>query len=203
MPLGQDVNGAKYGYVVKCGDDEIPCLKQQPADYPKDTAIKVLNIHQMLILKTYCKLAQQNIDMLYFATPYLREKHDGLFEPGIAHFIFPSENHQSVNGFSVYDWKLGEGATELFMNFVDEFKSNFTEAFNIPYIGVDIRTRSQLGSVLSSFILYKSSIIYLGAKIQDNDPRFDLLAKNGIKEVIHAPALPMEITKEQLKDAKP
>ncbi len=40
MPLGQDVNGAKYGYVVKCGDDEIPCLKQQPADYPKDTAIK-------------------------------------------------------------------------------------------------------------------------------------------------------------------
>ena len=203
MPLGQEVNGAKYGYVVKCGEDEIPCLKQQPADYPKETAIKILNIHQMLILKTYCKLAHQNLDMLYFATPYLRQKHDNLFEPGVAHFIFPSENHPSTNGLSVYDWKLGDGATELFINFVDEFKSNFTESFNIPYIGVDIRTRSQLGSILSSFMLYKTTIVYLGTNIQDNDPRFEMLAKNGIKEVVHAPALPMEITKEQLKEAKP
>ena len=89
------------------------------------------------------------------------------------------------------------------MNFVDEFKSNLTESFNIPYIGVDIRTRSQLGSILSSFMLYKTTIVYLGSNIQDNDPRFEMLAKNGIKEVVHAPALPMEITKEQLKEAKP
>lgn len=203
MPFGQVVNGAKYGYVVKCGDDEIPCLKQQPADFPKDTAIKLLNIHQMLILKTYSKLAQLHLDMLYFATPYFKQKHDGLFESGVVHFIFPSENYLSDNELSVYDSELGKGATDLFIHFADEFKSNFTESFNIPYIGVDIRTRSQLGSVLSGFMLYKSSVIYLGTNILSNDPRFDMLVKNGIKEVVHAPALPMEITKEQLKEAKP
>ena len=71
-----------------------------------------------------------------------------------------------------------------------EFNDIKGEKFPVRYIGVDVRTRSQLGSILSGFMLCEDTIIYHG------------LSRNGIKSVAHAPSLPMEITKEQLNESK-
>ena len=81
------------------------------------------------------------------------------------------------------------------------FNENFDDKFRLQYIGIDLRTRSQIGSLVSGFMLFKDSIIYLGT-LHEDDPRFGVLAKNGVKSVIHAPSSPMEITPDQLVEAK-
>ena len=201
MPFKKDFNGAKYGFVVKCDGKEIPCIKQQPIDYNQETALKLISLHNYLILETYCRLSRQNLDMVYYAVPYLKQKGDDSYESGVAHFIFPGDIDCQGDSSLAFD-DLGEGATFLLKAFMNEFNNIKGEKYPIPYIGLDVRTRSQLGSILSGFMLCKDTIIYHGAKVQEEDPRFGILVRNGIKSVVHAPSLPMEITNEQLNESK-
>lgn len=139
--------------------------------------------------------------MVYYATPYIKEKDNGGYESGIAHFIFPGTDSPKTEHFA-YDNAMGVGATGCFMAFMNMFKSITKDDVKIPYIGLDMRTRSQLGSFISGFMLYKDTFIFHGTQIGENDFRFDLLAKHGIKEVVFAPSMPMSITPEQLNEAK-
>ena len=201
FPLGQEFRGARYGFVVRCGDEEIPCLKQQPADAPQEMANRLFSIHSCLILETYCKLRGREYDMVYYATPYIKDKGDGKFESGIAHFIFPGDCRPEAP-FKVYDGALGEGATGLFTAFVEIFRSHFDDSFSIPYIDIDVRTRSQLGSLSSGFMLLGDRIVFHGSQVREDDVRFEILARRGITEVVHTPSVPMTISPEQLKEAK-
>lgn len=204
----ESFNGSDYGFVVRCGVEEIPCLKQQPVDMDKETAMRVLNLHANLIVDTMCQLSKENPDCIYYATPYFKDKGNGKFESGIAHYIFPGENVDSEvdlgMGRSVapYDNALGKGATKLSMKFIQMFNAHFNDKFRIPYIGLDIRTRSQLGSLVSGFMLVGDKIIFHGAKADERDPRFATLARHGFKTIYHAPSAPMTISEEQLKEAK-
>lgn len=199
--FGEDYNGARYGFVVRCGDKEIPCLKQQPVDGSKEFAYRLFSIHSLLILETYCQLMEKGYDSIYYATPYMKEKSDGQLESGIAHFIFPGKD-QPEAPYKIYDGALGAGATGLFTKFIELYRSNFDDSFRIPYIGVDVRTRSQLGSIQSGFMLCENTIIFQGSQLREDDVRFEILAKHGIKEVVHAPSHPMTISPDQLKEAK-
>jgi hypothetical protein len=106
-------------------------------------------------------------------------------------------------GNDAYESIFGEGATDLFMIFAKAYKGiNKTNGLNLQYIGLDIRTRAQLGSLISGFMVYKGNFIYNGIQIQNGDPRFELLANRGIFEVIHMPSAPMEIRQDQLAFAK-
>ena len=200
-PFGKEFQGSRYGFVVRCGEKEIPCLKQQTVDTSKDMAEQLFTIHSCLILETYCKLRERNLDMIYYATPYIKDKQNGKYESGIAHFIFPGDCRPEASS-KLYDGALGNGATGLFTSFMEIFGSLFDDNFNIQYIGVDLRTRSQLGSLSSGFMLYGDRIIFHGSQIREDDIRFELLAKLGITEVIHAPSMPMTISPNQLKEAK-
>ena len=201
FPLGQEFNDFHYGFVVRCGDEEIPCLKQQPADASQEIAHRLFSIHSCLILETYCKLREKNYDMVYYATPYIRDKQDGQYESGIAHFIFPGDCRPEAP-FKVYDGALGDGATGLLTSFMEIFRSHFDEKFSIPYIGLDLRTRSQLGQLSSGFMLFGDRIIFHGTQPREDDIRFELLARRGITEIVHAPSMPMTISPDQLKEAK-
>ena len=200
-PLGQEFQGCRYGFVVRCGDNEIPCIKLQPADMSKDMAEHLFTIHSCLILETYCKLRKKNYDMIYYATPYIKDKRDGKYESGIAHFIFPGDCCPEASS-KPFDGALGDGATGLFTSFMEIFGSLFDDNFSIPYIGIDLRARSQLGSLSSGFMLYGDKIIFHGSQVRANDIRFELLAKWGITEVIYAPSMPMTISPDQLMEAK-
>lgn len=201
-PFNQEFNGARYGFVVRCGAEEIPLLKQQPVECPQDWAYKMIEVHTVLILVSYCKMIEDNIDGIYYATPYLKDKGQAGLESGIAHFIFPGNEKLSNNGLpNAYDDVFGNNATALFGLFMAYFNENFDDKFRLQYIGIDLRTRSQIGSLVSGFMLFKDSIIYLGT-LHEGDPRFGVLAKNGVKSIIHAPSSPMEITPDQLAEAK-
>lgn len=205
VPLGQDYQGYRYGFVVKCGDKEIPCIKQQPIDMDRSTAMRIMNLHGVLIVDTYCKFISKNLDCAYYATPYFKDKGDNRFESGIAHFIFPGDSLESDVDLGIgrsvtpYDGELGSGATKLLMDYVKEFQSHFDDKFRIQYIGLDVRTRSQLGSLVSGFMLLGNKLIFHGAKVSGEDPRFGIIARHGIDSVWHIPSLPMTISEDQLK----
>ena len=89
------------------------------------------------------------------------------------------------------------------MTFAEVYQQiNKARGLNLQYIGLDLRTRAQLGALISGFMIYKGYFIYHGSQIKEGDPRFELLATRGIRQVIHMPSTPMEITQEQLTEAK-
>ena len=109
--------------------------------------------------------------------------------------------HEIGNG--AYESIFGKGATDLFMTFAKAYREiNKASGLNLQYLGLDIRTRAQLGSLISGFMIYKGNFIYNGTQIQDGDPRFELLANRGVFKVIHTPSTPMEIRQDQLAFAK-
>lgn len=214
-PFQEEFQGAKYGFVVQCDDEEILCLKQQPVEAPQDIAAKMLYFHQMLILETYLQVGGNMDDGIYYATGYMKDKGDAGYESGIAHFIFPAppkpKQKESIfsrlfsksekSGWS--DPYLGEGAQKLFDVFAKAFQLIKTQrGFKIQYIGLDIRKKSQLGMLQSGFMLYDGNFIYLGVQVVENDPRFELLASAGIKRVVHMPSMPMQIESDKLPLAK-
>ncbi len=202
FPLEKAFNGYRFGFVVKCDSDELKCLKQQPIEVDEKIANKLIHLHHLLILDTYIQIKEKIGDSLYYATPYLKNKGDIGYETGIAHFFYP-QKITHVIGNNAYESVFGKGATDLFMTFAKTYQDiNKASGLNLQYLGLDIRTRSQLGSLISGFMVYKGNFIYNGAQIWDGDPRFELLAKRGIFEVIHMPSAPMEIRQNQLAFAK-
>jgi len=202
VPLKETFNGYRYGFVVKCDSEELKCLKQQPVEVEEKVANKMIHFHHLLILDTYVQIMEQIGDSLYYATPYLKNKGDKGYETGIVHFLFPKRVEHITKNCS-YEKIFGDGATDLFMTFIKKFQEiNKASGLDIPYIGFDVRTRAQIGSLISGFMIYKGNVIYHGAKIVEGDPRFELLANRGIKKVIHMPSAPMEIRKGQFAEAK-
>lgn len=177
LPFNESFNGYRFGFVIKCDSDEMKCLKQQPAEVEEKVAHKLILIHQLLTIDTYIQIKDIIGDSLYYATPYLKDKGDIGYETGIAHFFYPQNmEHKIENG--AYESLFGEGATDLFMTFAKAYQeNNKASSLNLQYLGLDIRTRAQLGSMISGFMIYKGNFIYNGTQIQDGDPRFELFGK--------------------------
>ncbi|MGZ8940801.1 MAG: hypothetical protein ACXW32_16480, partial [Limisphaerales bacterium] len=70
-------------------------------------------------------------------------------------------------------------------------------------IGMDVRKRSQLGTIIFGFLVVGPHIVCIKAQVVDNDPIWDFLAKSGVSEVYHMPSIPIEINEEMLATAKP
>lgn len=202
FPFKESFNGYKFGFVIKCDSDELKCLKLQPVEVEEKVAHQLIHFHHLLTLETYIQIKDKIGDSLYYATPYLKNKGEIGFETGIAHFLYPRKMAHEF-GNDDYDSILGEGATDLFTTFAKAYQEiNIASGLNLQYLGLDIRTRAQLGSLIPGFMLYKGNFIYNGTQIQDGDPRFEHLANRGIFEVIHMPSAPMEIRQDQLAFAK-
>ena len=201
-PFEETFNGYKFGFVVKCDSEELKCIKQQPVEVEEKVAHRLIHFHQLLTLETYIQIKDKIGDSLYYATPYLKNKGDIGYESGLAHFLYPRNIvHEMANG--AYESVFGEGATDLFMTFAKTYQEiNKASGLNLQYLGLDIRTRAQLGSLISGFMIYKGYFIYHGTQVREGDPRFELLADRGIFKIIHMPSAPMEIKQDQLAFAK-
>lgn len=70
------------------------------------------------------------------------------------------------------------------------------------YIGLDIRPRSHLNSMGMYFIFLGSQVLCIRIHLREEDLVWTILAKAGIKEIIHLPFVPLTITEEDLKFTK-
>ena len=208
MPFKQPFNDANFGFVMQCGENEVYCIKQQPLEVEKQHAGQLFQIQHMMVMDAYCSFKELGFSGGYLASPYLRQRDNGLWEAGVSHFIFPSEKEKinSENSYSrAYDNQFGNGATKMFIGFADCFKKAFSKSkLTMPqYLGIDVRTRSHLKNLAMSFMILDSDIICLRPNLREKeDVAWTILVNGGIEKVYHLPSLPMTIKEEDLNISK-
>ena len=208
MPFNQPFNGADYGMVMHCGEQEVYCLKLQPLEVERKQAELLFQFQHSMIMDAYLSYIKIGFSGAYLASPYLNQRDNGLWEAGVAHFIFPSENEMKYSEKSfgkTYDNWFGQGATNMFLGFMDCFKQAFAEAsLTIPkYLGIDIRPRSALKSLAMYFMVVGSDVLCLRANLREQeDAAWTILADRGIDRVYHFLVIPMTIDVSDLNTAK-
>ncbi|TAN13338.1 MAG: hypothetical protein EPN37_13795 [Chitinophagaceae bacterium] len=207
FPFNQTLDGADFGIVMQCGEKEVYCLKQQPIEVEEKQAHINFQMHHIMIMEAYCKYIKLGFSGAYLASPYLRQRDNGLWETGVSHFIFPSHNEKTSEKLfsNAYDSRFGNGATNMFMAFVDCFKQAFSES-NLPmpqYFGIDIRSRSHLKSLAMSYMVSGSDVFCLRPNLREKeDVAWTILVNRGIDKAYHLPSLPMTINEADLITAK-
>ena len=197
----KDVNGVKYGIVMQCGEQEIFCIKQQPLEIERKDAERLLHIQHLMIVDAYCSYIKKGFSGAYLAAPYIRQRDNELWEAGVSHFIFPSKENKKSKGKSyraTFDELFGNGATEMFIHFVECFKKSFIEAnITMPqYFGIDVRTRSHLQALAMNFMVLDAQVICLRTNLREKeDPAWTFLASAGFNKVYHLPSVPLTIEK--------
>ena len=201
------VNGANYGIVMKCGEQEIFCIKQQPLEVERKSAEQLFQLHHFMTVDAYCRYLKNGFSGGYLAVPYLRQRDNGLWEAGVSHFIFPSKTNKkmSENAFhTTFDDQLGNGATKMFVHYVECFKKSFIEAnITMPqYLGLDLRTRSHLQAIIAmNFMVLDSQVICLRPNLRENeDAAWTILASAGIQKVYHLPSVPLTINRVEVNN---
>ena len=196
--LNQVIDGSNYGIVMKSGEQEVFCLKQQPLEIEQKDAERQFQLHHFMIVETYCQYLKNNFSGAYLAAPYLRQRNNGLWESGVSHFIFPSKTNKNIEKSSrtAYDNEFGNGATEMLFSFVECFKKSFSKAnITMPrYFGLDVRTRSHLQGLAMDFMVLDSQIICIRPNLREKeDVAWTIFASQGIQKICYMPSVPLTI----------
>ena len=173
-PFEHKLRDADYGFVMQCDDKEVHCIKLQPIELEPQQAQEQFLIQHHMIMKAYCSYIKMGFSGVYLATPYLKPKEKGLYEAGIAHFIFPDGDSSQLTSplNRAYDADLGAGASALFFGFMECYKKAFKDnKLTIPqYFGIDIRPRSHLNSMAMYFMVKDAQLICLRANLRAHSP---------------------------------
>jgi len=208
VQFGAPQAGARFGLVMQCDGQEVFCLKQQPLELEREKAIYWMQIQHKVIAQAYCRYIKHGFSGAYLASTYLRQRSNGLWESGVAHFVFPSPTGIESQEFpfdGAYDHPFGHGATTMFKHFASDFMSAFRESPIEPpyYFGLDVRPRMHLQSLAMNFMVLGQHVLCLRPKLRDQeDGAWPLFASGGVRQVYHLPALPMAISEADLKVSK-
>lgn len=198
---------ASYGFVRCCGDQKVWGIKQQPLEQEQKVADQWLQIYHVVIMEAYTRYLTHGYSGGYLASPYMRQRENGLWESGIAHFIFPAKNQiesEQSSPSTAYDSHFGPGATKMLTDFILALRNAYNE-MQIPeprIIGLDLRPRSHLNSLAMHFMVLGSRVLCLRAHLREQDQAWDVLAKAGFKSVVHVPSVRLTISEEDLYFAK-
>lgn len=212
LPLGavaysKETNGARYGIVMKCGDDEAWAIKQQPPEVPEESLQTAYLGNSILIALSIRRYMKNGFGGCLMPCPYFRRKPAGI-EAGIAYFGSPSAAGIEAAEFpfeGAFDNQFGHGFTTMVTHFVKALKSSTKESGITlqPCIGLDYRPRSALDSLGMQLLIHGSELYCLKTEVSERDPIWTAVRSTGIDRVTYLPSLPAEITHEQLSIAKP
>jgi hypothetical protein len=200
LPMGlrkfaEPHQGASYGIVVKQGEQEMRFLKQQPPEVSEANVGVMLHVNALLIGVTLAQYLAHGRDGWFWPSAYVRKKSSGM-EIGIAYAGGGSMDAGEDEGISsAFDDSLGDGFTCRMVEFVESIKaqSQITGISLQPTIGLDVRARSQLGSLAFGFLILDQTVICLKTSIREDDPVWTVIRASGIDTVVHLPAVPLEL----------
>ncbi len=201
-------NGADYGLVMQCGEREVYGVKQQPVDCDEAQSRVSFKAHSLLIAHSLAGYRTFGFSGLFMPCPYLRSKDGGRHESGIAYFGCPSDRGHESQEYpyeSAFDGSFGHGFTTLMRSFIKALQqSSHDMAITLGRpVGLDIRSRLQMGSVGFGFMVLGQHIICLKTHVSEQDPVWTVLRSTGISDVYHLPSQPIAIREEDLHLAKP
>jgi hypothetical protein len=195
--------GLQQGDEIKCGlffedleGNEQHGVKMQPPDCTdRDTAEMWMAQHRAVIalaLQTYIAWGFEGIML---PCPYLREK-DGSFESGIAFFPVPrgadAGRADPTLAMRDVDEKLGTGASAMIVKMIQAIKQAMDQVGRPMYtcLGLDLRPRLALGSILLEFLVLGKTVYCLRTKPMPDDPVWGMLTAGGTHRVVRMPAIP-------------
>jgi hypothetical protein len=151
-------NGADYGIVMQCSDQEVYCVKQQPVPCDEKEGSISFQAHSILIAHSIAEYLRNGFSGLLMPCAYIRKKNAGQVESGIAYFGAPSPHGRESQEFpyqTAYDRPFGHGFTTMMISFIRALQQSSCDAGITLFrpIGLDVRPRLHLVSLGFGFML--------------------------------------------------
>jgi hypothetical protein len=213
LPLGAvqyspSQHGAKFGLVMKCGEQEALAVKQQPVEVSKEQAKTSFRANSILIALSLRNYLENGFSGFMMPCAYMRDKGATGVEAGIAYFGAPSPSGKEALKFThedAFDNQFGTGFTSMLTKATRSIhKASVDSGIGLATpIGFDVRSRSTLETLGFGFLVHGPLIFCLKCEVREEDPVWTVLRSTGIEHVIHIPSLPVEISPGELNIAKP
>jgi hypothetical protein len=195
MELLQNVDPpGSYGLVFQHDEEEIEGIKMQTVDVAKADAVRNHHVYRILIAAALPHYLEKQHRGVMVPCAYYKEKASGLAEAGIAFFVGPDPaSKPSVQrAGSNYDDRLGEGATQMVMDMIGAI-GKAMQKYDLPpitLIGLDVRPRLMIGSIVIHFVIQGSEVIAAKDQKVETDPVWEHVVRAGFSTLPYAPMTP-------------
>ena len=195
-----------HGVVIKCGNEEARCLKQQTVEYKKSEQQTIMIGNMIHLANGVANYIKHGFGGILIPLIYCKDKGENGLEIGFAYFGAPSTSGMEATEFPAYpsyDDTFGHGFLTMFKHFYDGMKNASKTIFPLaPVIGLDIRQSSQLGNIVMPCIIHGTSLYLCSQKLDQYDYFLNFLSDAGITEAFHLPAIAMPIEEHHRLHAK-
>ncbi len=192
--FAQPKDGLEFAVLLRGGEEELHGVKQQPVDCDKPQSQVTCQANRLLIAHALVGYLAHGFSGLFLPCAYIRTNEGGRFESGLAYFGRPSPQGRESREYPfdpAYDHDLGHGFTIMMESFIRALQQSSRDCriSLSPTIGLEPRSRSELGGVDFGFMLVGPHVVCLKTVISEKDPAWTMLRSVGIAEVVHLPMI--------------
>jgi len=208
VQYGEAIRGARFGVVMKCGENEAYAVKHQPVEVERKHLQTCYTANSILIAISLRKYMEHGFAGLMMPCAYVRDKGPKGIEAGLAFFAAPDPAGKEALDFphdDAFDNQFGTGFTIMLTAAIRAIQAASKDSgiTLMQPIGLDIRPRSALETLGFSFLVLGPLVFCLKTHVTEQDPMWTCLRGEGIESVVHVPSVPAEIGPEEASIAKP
>ena len=195
LPLGMvsiklNDQANEHGVVIRCGEEDAWCLKQQSVEVDPKNEQTVLLANTLILAHSIKGYLDHGFGGCFIPALYRKKKPNGV-EIGFAYFGTPCPTGIEASEFPPtpsYDQHFGDGFFTMFRHFYEELKKS-SQKMNVtlaPVIGLDQRTSTHLEGIVLHCIIHGRTVYLCAPHLDEDDYLLTYLAATGVKEKVLA-----------------